>query len=57
MPDWGFQLLTLVGGCFTAYSAIRADLARVVEKAQMAHETASEAHKRIDEHIDRHHIK
>jgi outer membrane murein-binding lipoprotein Lpp len=40
-----------------AYGAIRADLKALHEKAQAAHEAAARAHTRMDDHIDKHHVR
>lgn len=42
------QALAALGGGVGVYAAIRADLARLGLLAQHAHESAAEAHKRID---------
>lgn len=47
-PTWVIQLLTAAGGAASVYAAIRADLARLHERASMALESASKAHDRID---------
>jgi hypothetical protein len=49
MPDWLFQLLTAGAGAASVYAAIRADLARLHEKADNAARAADKAHNRIDE--------
>lgn len=49
MPDWLYQLLTAGIGGAGAYAAIRADLARLHERATQAKEAADEAHRRIDD--------
>ena len=46
--DLIFQLLGPLGVGIGVYAAIRADLARTTVVAQHAHESAAEAHKRID---------
>lgn len=48
MPDWVFQLITAAGGAASVYAAIRADLARLHEKAENAARSADKAHGRID---------
>lgn len=52
MPDWVMQVATIaIGGATTGaaiYAAIRADLARLHEKAEHAIKSATEAHARID---------
>ncbi len=53
MPDWVFQLFTAGIAGAGAYAAIRADLARLHERATQAHDSAAEAHRRIDEFFNR----
>ena len=48
MPDWIYQLLTAGAGAAGVYAAIRADLARLHERASMALASAEKAHERID---------
>lgn len=48
MPDWLFQLLTAGAGAASVYAAIRADLARLHERATQAMASAERAHERID---------
>lgn len=48
MPDWLFQLLTAGAGAAGMYAAVRADLARLHERATQAMEAATRAHERID---------
>lgn len=43
------QALAALGGGIGVYAAIRADLARIGLLAQHAHESAGEAHRRIDQ--------
>lgn len=54
MPDWMFQVLTAGAGAASVYAAIRADLARIHEKAEQAARTADKAHSRIDEFFNHH---
>ena len=49
MPEWLFQVLTAGAGAASVYAAIRADLARIHEKAEQAARAADKAHTRIDE--------
>jgi hypothetical protein len=49
MPEWLFQLFTAGAGAASVYAAIRADLARLLEKAEQAGKSADEAHSRIDD--------
>lgn len=48
MPDWLFQLMTAAAGAVGMYVGVRADLARLHERATQALETATRAHERID---------
>jgi len=48
MPDWIFQLIGMAGTAAGIYAAIRADIAALHVKADMAHEAANHAHQRID---------
>lgn len=48
MPDWFAQVLTAGAGAAGVYAAIRADLARLHERATQALATAEKAHARID---------
>lgn len=48
MPDWLPHVLGAVAGAAGVYAAIRADLARLHERATMALASADQAHKRID---------
>lgn len=48
MPEWLPQLLTAGAGAVGMYAAIRADLARLHERATHALESARNAHARID---------
>ncbi len=51
-PDFILQLVAEVvvlgAACGTTYAAIRADLARLHEKASHAEKSANDAHRRID---------
>lgn len=49
MPEWLMQLVTAGAGAASVYAAIRADLARLHEKAENAAHAADKAHGRIDE--------
>lgn len=51
MPEWVLQLVGIAGTGAAAYAAIRSDLAALHVKAQMAVESAGEAHRRIDHMI------
>lgn len=48
MPDWLFQLMTAGAAACGVYAAIRADLARLHERATQALTAAQRAHERID---------
>lgn len=48
LPGWAFQLLSAAAGAASVYAAIRADLARLHERASLAMDSASKAHDRID---------
>jgi hypothetical protein len=53
VPDWLWQVLGMMAGAASVYAAIRADLAALKVKAEMALTSASEAHQRIDAHLQR----
>jgi hypothetical protein len=55
MPEWVFQSLGYFGALAVGYAAIRADLARLHEKAGNAATSASRAHERIDGLLERAH--
>lgn len=48
MPDWILQVLAVAAGGVGVYAAIRADLARLHERATIALQRAEHAHDRID---------
>jgi len=48
LPTWAFQLLSAAAGAAGVYAAIRADLARLHERASIALASAEQAHRRID---------
>lgn len=48
MPDWVVSLLPHAAVAVGLYAGIRADLARLAERATRALETAEKAHSRID---------
>lgn len=50
-------MAALVGGMGATYAAIRADLAAIRVNAEMAVQGVESAHKRIDDHIDKHHVR
>ena len=47
------QILGMLAGAGGVYGAIRADLAELRVKADRAAESASEAHARIDRHLEK----
>lgn len=53
MPEWIFQLIGMAGTAAGIYAAIRADIAALHVKADMAQESAREAHQRIDAMLGR----
>lgn len=56
-PEFLLQLLIAIGASFGVYAAIKADLREALLTAREAHESASNAHQRVDEHINIHHVK
>lgn len=48
MPEWLFQLVTAGAAAAGVYAAIRADLAKLHERATQAMDAATRAHERID---------
>lgn len=48
MPEWVFQIIGMVATGVGIYAGIRADIAALHVKADMAHEAAHQAHQRID---------
>lgn len=53
-PEFILQIVVAVGAGFGSYAAIRADLARLHERATQAQTSAGEAHKRIDSLLKNH---
>lgn len=53
-PDFLLHIMTVIAGAGGVYAAIRADLVFAKTKAEQAAGDASEAHKRLDEHINFH---
>jgi hypothetical protein len=51
MPEWALQVLGMAAGAAGVYAAIRADLTRALIIAEHAAAAATEAHRRIDQHI------
>jgi len=60
MPDWLIQLIgPIAGGCIAgifAAGSIKAQVSSLVFTIGEVKATASRAHVRIDDHIDRHHL-
>lgn len=48
------QVLIAIGSGAGVYAAIRADLARLNEKARSTEASANHAHRRIDDHLGKH---
>lgn len=48
MPEWIFQIIGMAGTAAGIYAAIKADLAALHVKADMAAKSADQAHQRID---------
>lgn len=48
-PEFLLQIVVGIGSAAGVYAAIRADLARAVLLAQHAHDSATLAHRRIDD--------
>lgn len=48
-PEFLLQLLVALGAPVAVYGAIKADLARAIEKAEQAANSATRAHERIDD--------
>lgn len=53
MPEWLYQLASAGAAAASVYAAIRADLARLHEKADQAARSADKAHTRIDDLFNR----
>ncbi len=53
MPEWIFQIIGMVVTGIGVYAGIKADLAALHVKADMAHEAANQAHTRIDALLNR----
>lgn len=47
-PEFLLAILTQVATAAGVYAAIRADLAKAIERATAAHDAAGKAHERID---------
>lgn len=57
MPDWVLQILGWLVGGGIAYGAIRSDLKSLHEGLRDTKAATQRAHVRIDDHIDRHHVR
>lgn len=57
MPEWLLQLGGIVFTAGAIYGAIRGDLKSIAKDAEGAKNSATHAHRRIDDHIDRHHVR
>lgn len=53
-PDFLLHLVTVIMGAGAVYVAIRVDLSLAKARADQACADASDAHKRLDAHIDFH---
>lgn len=53
MPEWVLQIAGYLVAGGMAYGAIRADLKALHERVKLAHDAASEAHRRLDGIFDR----
>lgn len=56
-PEFVLQLLIAIGASFGVYAAIKADLREALLTARKAETSAANAHERVDEHINIHHVK
>jgi hypothetical protein len=52
MPEWIFQLLTLMGTVGAVYAAIKTDIVEARITAQNAAANAKDCHVRLDKHIE-----
>jgi hypothetical protein len=57
MPEWLLQAVGYVGALGVGYAAIRADLARLHEKAENACKSADRAHVRLDSMLEQGHVR
>lgn len=48
MPEWFYQVAAIAAGAITGYAAIKADMARLHERASIALARADSAHASID---------
>ncbi len=54
-PDFILQVIIGVGAGAGVYAAIKADLTRAILTAERAQLDATDAHKRLNSHIENHH--
>jgi ribosomal protein S9 len=54
--DLIIQALMAFAGAAGAYAAIKADLTRAIITAEMSLKQSGQAHDRLTEHVERHHI-
>lgn len=54
LPEWLLQLLAVAAGGVAAYTAIRADIARLTAEVKAAVDSSDRAHGRIDAHLSDH---
>jgi hypothetical protein len=54
-PDFWLQLIVGVAAAAGVYAAIKADLTRAILTAERAQMDATDAHKRLNSHIENHH--
>lgn len=52
MPDWVFQMAGYLFAGGMAYGAIRIDLRTLHDGVRDARESARNAHRRLDDHVD-----
>lgn len=53
MPEWVYQLVGMGAGAVAVYAGIRSDLAALRVKADLAAQSAKDAHERIDRILER----
>lgn len=56
-PEFLLQLLATLAVAGGVYAAIRADLREALVKAGLAIKSADQAHSRLDQHIEIHHVR
>ena len=52
MPDWIFQLATMLGTVIAVYAAIKSDIVEARITAQNALDSSDKCHARLDKHIE-----